>query len=198
MSVKTVLDVSGTVFYFTKKRLTLVRNRIIISLSPFSDLNRYRTTNCKKEKALDNTDNLRKKLYEYNNVLKSVDDCYRNIAKHFGLSEASFWTLYTLRTEPGDITQSDVCTVLYQPKQTVNSALKKLASMGYITLTPATAHTKNISLTEIGTRFCEKTVDKVIEAECAALGEMTDDETDAMTSTHRKYSILLKSKINDL
>ena len=76
---------------------------------------------------MDNKNN-RKKLYEYNNVLKSIDDCYRNIAKRYGFSEAAFWTLYTLRMEPGNITQSDVCTVLYQPKQTVNSALKKLES----------------------------------------------------------------------
>ena len=86
--------------------------------------------------SLDNKNN-RKKLYEYNNVLKSIDDCYRNIAKRYGFSEAAFWTLYTLRMEPGNITQSDVCTVLYQPKQTVNSALKKLESEGYIMLTPA-------------------------------------------------------------
>ena len=143
--------------------------------------------------SLDNKNN-RKKLYEYNNVLKSIDDCYRNIAKRYGFSEAAFWTLYTLRMEPGNITQSDVCTVLYQPKQTVNSALKKLESDGYITLTPAGAHTKNISLTKSGTKLCEQTVDKVIEAECAALGNMTDEETENMTALMKLYSILLKNQ----
>ena len=147
---------------------------------------------------MDNTDNLRKKLYEYNNVLKSVDDCYRNIAKRHGLSEAAFWTLYTLRMEPESITQSDVCTVLYQPKQTVNSALKKLESKGYITLTPTGAHTKNIALTESGTQLCEKTVDKVIKAECDALGEMSDEDIETMTALHKMYSILLKNQINNI
>ena len=130
---------------------------------------------------MDNKSN-RKKLYEYNNVLKSIDDCYRNIAKRYGFSEAAFWTLYTLRMEPGNITQSDVCTVLYQPKQTVNSALKKLESEGYITLTPAGAHTKNISLTKSGTKLCEQTGDKVIEADCAALGNLTDEESETLTA----------------
>ena len=90
--------------------------------------------------------------------------------------------------------QSDVCTVLYQPKQTVNSALKKLESEGYITLTPAGAHTKNISLTKSGTKLCEQTVDKVIEAECAALGNMTDEESENMTALMKLYSVLLKSQ----
>ena len=93
--------------------------------------------------------------------------------------------------EPGNITQSDVCTVLYQPKQTVNSALKKLESEGYITLTPAGAHAKNISLTKSGTKLCEQTVDK---AECAALGNMTDEETENMTALMKLYSVLLKSQ----
>ena len=191
--------VSGCSFlFFTKKCLTTVRNRIIISLSPFSDFDPYRTINFKKEKALDNTDNLRKKLYVYNNVLKSVDESYRNVAKRYGLSEAAFWTLYTLRMEAGDMTQSDVCTVLYQAKQTVNSALKKLENEGYITLTPSGVHSKNISLTDKGTRLCESTVDKVIAAECKALDEMTDNEISTMITLHRKYCDLLKSNINQL
>lgn len=147
---------------------------------------------------LDKTNNARKKLYEYNNALKSVDESYRNIAKRYGVSEASFWTLYTLRMEPGNITQSDVCNVLYQPKQTVNSALKKLEGEGYITLTPAGAHTKNIALTESGIKLCERTVDKVIEAECDALKEMTDDEAENLIALQGAYSILLKNKLNNL
>lgn len=183
------MSVSGTVFIFCKKLLTIVRNRIIISLSPISDL-----TICRQGESAWIIKTTEKKLYEYNNVLKSIDDCYRNIAKRYGFSEAAFWTLYTLRMEPGNITQSDVCTVLYQPKQTVNSALKKLESEGYITLTPAGAHTKNISLTKSGTKLCEQTVDKVIEAECAALGNMTDDESENMTALMKLYSVLLKSQ----
>lgn len=147
---------------------------------------------------LDKTNNARKKLYEYNNALKSVDESYRNVAKRYGVSEASFWTLYTLRMEPGNITQSDVCNVLYQPKQTVNSALKKLEGEGYITLTPAGAHTKNIALTKSGIELCERTVDKVIEAECDALKEMTDDEAENLIALQRTYSILLKNKLNNL
>lgn len=183
------MSVSGTVFLFCKKLLTIVRNRIIISISPISDLNI-----CRQGESAWIIKTTEKKLYEYNNVLKSIDDCYRNIAKRYGFSEAAFWTLYTLRMEPGNITQSDVCTVLYQPKQTVNSALKKLESEGYITLTPAGAHTKNISLTKSGTKLCEQTVDKVIEAECAALGNMTDEETENMTALMKLYSVLLKNQ----
>ena len=55
-------------------------------------------------------------------------------------------------------------------------------------------HTKNISLTKSGTKLCEQTVDKVIEAECAALGNMTDEESENMTALMKLYSVLLKSQ----
>lgn len=71
---------------------------------------------------------------------------------------------------------------------------EKARSEGYITLTPAGAHTKNISLTKSGTKLCEQTVDKVIEAECAALGNMTDEETENMTALMKLYSVLLKNQ----
>ena len=174
------MSVSGTVFIFCKKTL---------DNSPKSDYNISQS-----DFGLKHLPTRRISLDNNNNVLKSIDDCYRNIAKRYGFSEAAFWTLYTLRMEPGNITQSDVCTVLYQPKQTVNSALKKLESEGYITLTPAGAHTKNISLTKSGTKLCEQTVDKVIEAECAALGNMTDDESENMTALMKLYSVLLKNQ----
>lgn len=92
------------------------------------------------------------------------------------------------------MTQTKLCSALFLSKQTVNSALKKLESEGYITLTPAGAHTKNISLTKSGTKLCEQTVDKVIEAECAALGNMTDDESENMTALMKLYCVLLKNQ----
>ena len=44
-----------------------------------------------------------KKLFEYNNIIKEQEDLYRKIAKHFGMSECSFWILYSLR-EAGSLT----------------------------------------------------------------------------------------------
>lgn len=42
-----------------------------------------------------------------------------------GLSDCTFWILYALRENNARLTQSEICNFFYQPKQTVNSALKK-------------------------------------------------------------------------
>lgn len=133
-------------------------------------------------------------IREFNEADKEMNIIYHRLARHYRLSDSVFWVLYLLGEARGPMTQTKLCSALFLSKQTVNSALKKLESEGYITLTPAGAHTKNISLTKSGTKLCEQTVDKVIEAECAALGNMTDEESENMTALMKLYSVLLKNQ----
>ena len=133
-------------------------------------------------------------IREFNEADKEMNIIYHRLARHYRLSDSVFWVLYLLGEARGPMTQTKLCSALFLSKQTVNSALKKLESEGYITLTPAGAHTKNISLTKCGTKLCEQTVDKVIEAECAALGNMTDEESENMTALMKLYSVLLKNQ----
>ena len=77
----------------------------------------------------------REALAAYNAAYKEQDDLYRAVARQCGLSDCAFWVLYALRESGRPMTQSDVCAAVYQPKQTVHSALKKLAGEGYLQLT---------------------------------------------------------------
>lgn len=140
-----------------------------------------------------------KRLKEYNDSLKAIDDTYRNVAKIFGLSECTFWILYTLRVEEEPLTQSEICNLQYQPKQTVNSALKKMSEDGYIRLEHGSnQRSKNVWLTEKGIRLSEKAVDKVVDAEVDALTGLSDDEQEQFFKLLRKYSGLLEEKIQAL
>ena len=73
-------------------------------------------------------------LMAYNVEMKKLDDLYRGAAKHCGMAECAFWILYTLRVEDRSFTQVGLCEFLAEPKQTVNSALKKLVAEGYLAL----------------------------------------------------------------
>ena len=64
-------------------------------------------------------------LAAYNELYKEQDDLYRGAARGFGLSDCAFWVLYALRETKRPMTQSGICAAVYQPKQTVHSALKK-------------------------------------------------------------------------
>ncbi len=138
-------------------------------------------------------------LAEYNGIIKENDDIYRNLARALGLSECSFWILYVLRTNDTALAQSEVCASMYQPKQTVNSALKKMESGGYLKLEKGKDHrSKQISLTEGGIRLCQRTVDRVIESERGALEGMTAQEQEMFLSLFHKYTDLLRLAMRDI
>ena len=136
-------------------------------------------------------------LLEYNRETKRLDDLYRCAAKQCGISECAFWILYTLRAEERQFTQAEICEFLIEPKQTVNAALKKLEAEGYLTLSAgADQRSKRVCLTEKGERFVKAHVDRVPEAEAAALGAMTAAERDALIRLTGRYRALFAQKLN--
>ena len=64
------------------------------------------------------------RIYNENTLL------YHRLARACGLPDCAFWLLYTLRSEEAPLTQTQLSEQLSLPKQTVNSALKKLVEEG--------------------------------------------------------------------
>ena len=109
-------------------------------------------------------------LAAYNELYKEQDDLYRGAARGFGLSDCAFWVLYALRETKRPMTQSGICAAVYQPKQTVHSALKKLEGEGYLRLAEGRdRRSKHLVLTERGEALVRRTVDPVMAAEEAAM-----------------------------
>ena len=143
--------------------------------------------------------NTKKRLLEYNGIIMENDDIYREITRSFGLSECGFWILYLLRTVYRPLAQSEVCAHIYLPKQTVNSALKKMETDGYIGQIPGEDHrSKRIVLTDRGIRLCERTIDQVIEAEYQVFESLSEEEREAFLGLFHKYTGLLKTRMRVL
>ena len=97
------------------------------------------------------------RIYNENTLL------YHRLARACGLPDCAFWLLYTLRSEEAPLTQTQLSEQLSLPKQTVNSALKKLVEEGVLRLEAADGNLKNkrVCLTEAGEAFLRRTVDRV-------------------------------------
>lgn len=130
-----------------------------------------------------------KQLSEYNHVYKENTAIYRDLSIRLGLNESTFWILYPLRIEEPPVTQSDMCAILAYPKQTVNSALKKLEQEGLLTLFGERGRGgKPIRLTEAGVKLAEQTVDLVIEGEQKALLDFSVEEQAQLLTLTRRYN----------
>ncbi len=101
--------------------------------------------------------------------------------------------------EEGKLTQSAVCDTFCQPKQTVNSAIKKLEQEGFVELeTVAGSHGKHINFTQKGWKFAEDTIFKIIASEQKALDGLTLKEQKEFFRLFRKFTKLLKENMEEI
>lgn len=111
------------------------------------------------------------------------------------MSECAFWILYTLRVER-PYTQAGLCEFLHEPKQTVNSALKKLEAEGYLSLSAGDdQRSKRVCLTEKGEQLARTCADRVAEAEARAIASMSPDDRAALIRLTELYGTLLSEQL---
>ena len=142
---------------------------------------------------------LSKKMLELNEIMKETDDLYRNLAKKFKMSDCMIWIVYILREDDRSVTQSDICNMMYMPKQTVNSSLKKMEAEGYIELLNINdKRSKQVCLTEKGVDLANNTVDIIISKENNALSKMDKEEQALFINLFKKYKDLLKESFMEI
>lgn len=128
--------------------------------------------------------------------MKETDRMYEDVSKKFKISNAAFWILYFLRENELPRTQSEICFVSHLPKQTVNSALKKLESDRYINMAFGdNKKSKQIVLTEKGCKLAESTADVVIAAEHRALNPFPIRNTEHFCSFLKNIKIPLNRNL---
>ena len=119
----------------------------------------------------------REYITEYNQLLKECNTIYHSAATRLGLSDCAFWILYTLQDEGKTIKQSDISENASMPKQTVNSALKKLEKEGFLSLSRIDGKMgKSIHITKKGTKFVEENIKPIVLAEEKACAIFTEEE----------------------
>lgn len=82
-------------------------------------------------------------IREFNEADKEMNIIYHRLARHYRLSDSVFWVLYLLGEARGPMTQTKLCSALFLSKQTVNSALKKLESRGYLRMESMSGDRRN-------------------------------------------------------
>lgn len=136
-------------------------------------------------------------LREFNHINKEYNDIYHEAIVRMGLSESAFDILYSV-CELGDgCLQRDICKVCYIPKQTVNSAVRKLEKEGYLVLHKGHGRQMHISMTEMGKEKLKQWIYPMIRSENEAFQALTEEETIQLLNLHRKYVTALRKNMSD-
>ena len=131
---------------------------------------------------------------------KQMDDIFHAYAVANGLSDSTFWILYTLCQSEKPYTQNDFCEEWYYSKQTVHSALKKSEGQGYIALetAPEDRRSKHILLTEKGERCRSTHFEPLFRAEEAAFAQMDLEHRVGLLRGCRAYLNELRPAVGHL
>jgi len=115
------------------------------------------------------------------------------------ISDTEFWILYVLHDNADEMTQTDICNSLYAPRQSTNSALKRLEQDGTVEkhAVPGNLKSKHIVLTEKGVALTKRIIAPMKRAEQDVFASFTDDENRIYLEIVRKRCALFRTLIGE-
>lgn len=139
-------------------------------------------------------------LVAYNQSYKENDEIYHNYAKVFGMTDTTFWLLYSLWESKTPYTQKELCKEWSYISQTLNSALKNLEKQGFIYMACTKENRKNkeIRFTDKGKEFAKNVIEPLMQAEAQSLSCMSREEMEQFLSCMRRLNVSLKKEVNRL
>lgn len=138
---------------------------------------------------------------ELTQLYKCEDDLYHRYGVYFGLSDPAVWILYGLYEDTGGIvTQNDLVSTWFYPKQTINYTVSTLVKNGWIRLEqlPTAGNSKAVLLTEEGKLICREKILPLMWAEENSLARMTEEERDLLLLLTKKHISYFEEEIKKI
>lgn len=122
------------------------------------------------------------------------DALYRRVYAAFGLAPCATWALYFLLASEDGLSQREIAGRLMFPKQTVHSAVARLAREGMVDFSAAdgSRKEKRVRLTAAGRALAERTSGRLLRAEIRATKKLGVAKMNALSDLRAEYLDLLK------
>lgn len=134
-------------------------------------------------------------MREFNRLYKELDDIYHSVSAKHDISDTVFIILYSVYALGEGCSQKDIADFYFLPRQTINSAVRKLCANHKIALRASKGREQGIYLTDEGREFANGIILPVITAENEAFAGMSDEEKKMFLALNRKFNALLKEKL---
>lgn len=126
-------------------------------------------------------------LRKFNYLMGEIELRYHYLNLKLGLSDSYMKVLYSIFHYGGKASIKNICTLSGLPKQTVNSALRKMESEKIIFVETINSKNKLANLTEYGIKYAEKTVEVLIDIEDKIFSSWDKDELALYIRLTEKY-----------
>ena len=138
----------------------------------------------------------KQELREFNCLYKEIEKLYHDVAVKAGMSDSSFFILYTIVELGNGCLQKDVSDMYSINKQTIHSSIRNLEKNGYIFLQKGKGRNMHIYLTEEGEKLIQQKMIPIMEAENDVFTAMTEQESKELLRLNKKYTALLQQKMS--
>ena len=133
-----------------------------------------------------------------NYLHSEINNVFHEMSQQMGLSDSVSCILYTICNFGDSCLLTDIINMTGIPKQTVNSALRKLEGEGYLQLETAQSRRKKVVLTEAGKLLTRKTAEQMIRMENEIYASWTEEERQLHLALTQRYLDQLKEKAKEL
>ena len=133
-------------------------------------------------------------IKEYRALLWESDGLYNSIMESSGYSASEYMCIYCIAN--GENTQAAIAKKLYMPKQTINSAIKKLSALGYVEATsrPGNNKERHLSLTTLGQEIYLQKIAITDNIDEEVWQELSEKDKSALVYLTQKYNDILRKK----
>ena len=123
---------------------------------------------------------------------------YHEATLKLGLTDSAMNVLYTICMFDGVCPLKNIAALSGLPKQTINSALRKLEREEVLYLESVDGRKKRACLTEKGRELCDGTVMLLMHMEDEIIGSWLPEERELYLSLTRRYLDALREQIKEL
>ena len=133
-----------------------------------------------------------------NYLHSEINNVFHVMSQQMGLSDSVSCILYTICNFGDSCLLTDIINMTGIPKQTVNSALRKMEGDGYLQLETTQTRRKKVVLTEAGKLLAQKTAEQMIRMENEIYASWTEEERQLHLTLTQRYLDQLKEKAKEL
>lgn len=135
-------------------------------------------------------------LKRLNHLQCEMSVVYHEMSHLCSLSDSTMQILYTIcNFDEESCLLHDICRLTGLPKQTINSALRKLENEDIIFLETANAKNKRVFLTQKGKQLSSETAEKIIDAENRILADWGPETSEQYLALNERYLKCLQKEL---
>lgn len=138
------------------------------------------------------------KVHKVNCLTNDLDALYHQAARKLGVADSVMIVAYMIYEKGDGCLLHDICNESGISKQTINSAIRKLEQEGILYLEQDKGKTKRICLTEKGNDFIQNTASRLVEAECNAFRDWTEEEFALYIKFMEKYNDAFRAEVDKM